>query len=81
MHICLAIMDMWHGANAQGAVGWDLGNPAHWSLGPGPGHTSIIAEDMCIVGNQFAMTSRYYIFGNVLNICICPYIYIYMNLF
>ena len=40
------------GTKAQGAVGRGLGDPAAWALGLGPGPISIMAEPMCIKGNQ-----------------------------
>ena len=57
MHICLAIMDMGPGprGKAQGAVGRDLGDSlglGPGALGPGPGPTCVMAEHMCIMGNQ-----------------------------
>ena len=54
MHICSAIMDMGPGrrTNAQKLLGRGLGARSFWALGRGPGPISIMAEHMCISGNQ-----------------------------
>ena len=51
---------------AQKLLGRDLGARSFWPLGPGPGPISIMAEHMCIKGNQQAINCKYMI-GNKLN--------------
>ena len=40
------------GTRAQKLLGRDLGDRSFWALGPDPGLISMMAEHMCIKGNQ-----------------------------
>ena len=77
MHICSAIMDTGPGpkTKAQKLLAGP-GGPQVLGLGHGPGPLFIMAEYMCITGNQQAMYNSEYITGDVY-----IYIYIYMYLY
>ena len=49
------------GTKDQGprSCGGELGDPAPWALGPGPGPISVMAACMGIQGNQYANNRRY----------------------
>ena len=54
MHICAAILDVGAGPRprAQKLLGQGLVARSFWALGLGPRPVSIMAEHMCIRGNQ-----------------------------